>query len=225
MAATYTVETLYPWYKKRRNLNAKRRVLKRLGHRLQAANLSMHESIVASQVVDSEEIEEGFDEIGGHDSLIKEICAVTTLPLQNPDMFKQSSLFTPARGVLLHGPPGTGKTMLARAVAKESGLAFINLDFGQVLSKYVGESEKLISAVFSLAGKLAPSMIFIDEIDCYMRKRTASDHEFTAQMKAQFMSCWDGFDKRSNVIVIAASNRRFRLSNRCVSDWDRSLAA
>jgi len=97
--------------------------------------------------------------------------------------------------------------MLARAVAKESGFVFINLNFAVVMNKFVGESEKIISAVFSLASKLAPSVIFIDEIDCYFRRRSITDQEFSAQMKAQFMSLWDGFETKQNVIVMAASNR------------------
>eukprot|EP00300_Choanocystis_sp_HF-7_P010071 c16769_g2_i2.p1 GENE.c16769_g2_i2~~c16769_g2_i2.p1 ORF type:complete len:343 (+),score=78.43 c16769_g2_i2:42-1031(+) len=181
------------------------RKLKRPENKLNT--ITYYEQIVATQLVDPEDIDVGFKHIGGQQELIKELSNVVLRPIQFPEFALQSSLIKPPKGVLLYGPPGTGKTMLARAVAKESGFVFINLDFSQVLSKYVGESEKLITAVFNLAAKLAPSIIFIDEIDCYFRRRSAGDQEFSTQMKAVFMSCWDGFDKKDAIVVIAATNR------------------
>ncbi|MGH0139374.1 UNVERIFIED_CONTAM: hypothetical protein FKN15_031231 [Acipenser sinensis] len=112
-------------------------------------------------------------------------------------------------GVLLYGPPGCGKTLIAKATAKEAGFRFINLQPSTLTDKWYGESQKLAAAVFSLAIKLQPSIIFIDEIDSFLRSRSSSDHEATAMMKAQFMSLWDGLDTDYNcqVIVMGATNR------------------
>ncbi|ELK36151.1 ATPase family AAA domain-containing protein 1 [Myotis davidii] len=112
-------------------------------------------------------------------------------------------------GVLLYGPPGCGKTLIAKATAKEAGCRFINLQPSTLTDKWYGESQKLAAAVFSLAIKLQPSIIFIDEIDSFLRNRSSSDHEATAMMKAQFMSLWDGLDTDHScqVIVMGATNR------------------
>uniref|UniRef100_A0A3B3IDC2 Outer mitochondrial transmembrane helix translocase n=1 Tax=Oryzias latipes TaxID=8090 RepID=A0A3B3IDC2_ORYLA len=112
-------------------------------------------------------------------------------------------------GVLLYGPPGCGKTLIAKATAKEAGFRFINLQPSTLTDKWYGESQKLAAAVFSLAVKLQPSIIFIDEIDSFLRSRSSSDHEATAMMKAQFMSLWDGLDTDHycQVIIMGATNR------------------
>jgi len=110
---------------------------------------------------------------------------------------------------LLHGPPGCGKTMIAKATAKETNTRFINLDVSILTDKWYGESQKLTAAVFSLAVKLQPCIIFIDEIDSFLRARNSTDHEATAMMKAQFMSLWDGLitDPACTVIIMGATNR------------------
>uniref|UniRef100_A0A1A8EN66 Outer mitochondrial transmembrane helix translocase n=1 Tax=Nothobranchius korthausae TaxID=1143690 RepID=A0A1A8EN66_9TELE len=112
-------------------------------------------------------------------------------------------------GVLLYGPPGCGKTLIAKATAKEAEFRFINLQPSTLTDKWYGESQKLAAAVFSLAIKLQPSIIFIDEIDSFLRSRSSSDHEATAMMKAQFMSLWDGLDTdhHCQVIIMGATNR------------------
>nr|CAD7603606.1 unnamed protein product [Timema genevievae] len=112
-------------------------------------------------------------------------------------------------GVLLHGPPGCGKTLIAKATAREAGTRFINLDVSILTDKWYGESQKLVAAVFALAVKLQPCTIFIDEIDSFLRNRNSHDHEVTAMMKAQFMSLWDGLITEPNctVIVMGATNR------------------
>lgn len=112
-------------------------------------------------------------------------------------------------GVLLYGPPGCGKTLIAKATAKEAGFRFINLQPSTLTDKWYGESQKLAAAVFSLAVKLQPSIIFVDEIDSFLRSRSSSDHEATAMMKAQFMSLWDGLDTdyHCQVIIMGATNR------------------
>ncbi|KAK5972909.1 hypothetical protein GCK32_002327 [Trichostrongylus colubriformis] len=111
-------------------------------------------------------------------------------------------------GILLYGPPGCGKTLLAKAVARAAGCRFINLQVSNLTDKWYGESQKLAAAVFSVAQKFQPTIIFIDEIDSFLRDRQAHDHEATAMMKAQFMSLWDGFASTNDrVIVMGATNR------------------
>jgi len=110
-------------------------------------------------------------------------------PLKYPEIFVSSSpLLRAPKGVLLYGPPGCGKSMLAKALAKESGATFINIAASVLTNKWYGESNKLVAGLFRLARKAQPSIIFIDEIDSFLRERTKGDHEVTAMMKAEFMS-------------------------------------
>ncbi|XP_061837179.1 outer mitochondrial transmembrane helix translocase isoform X2 [Nerophis lumbriciformis] len=148
-------------------------------------------------------------DIGGLDEVITELQETVILPVQKRHLFPSSRLLQPPKGVLLHGPPGCGKTLIAKATAKEAGFRFINLQPSTLTDKWYGESQKLSAAVFSLAVKLQPSIIFIDEIDSFLRNRSSSDHEATAMMKAQFMSLWDGLDTdhHCQVIVMGATNR------------------
>jgi len=110
---------------------------------------------------------------------------------------------------MLYGPPGCGKTLIAKAMAKEAKCWFINLDVSVLTDKWYGESQKLTGAVFTLAEKIQPCIIFIDEIDSLLRLRASQDHEVTAMMKAQFMSLWDGLitDPKKTVIVLKSLQR------------------
>ena len=171
--------------------------------------------IVTNDMVYPEDIDVSFSMIGGLERIKKEIIEIVALPLQQPDLFRFSTLLSPPKGVLLYGPPGTGKTMMAKAIAKESGAAFINLQMSTTMNKWFGESQKLIRATFSLAWKLAPSVIFIDEIDAFLSQRTEFDHASHGNMKAEFMALWDGIltqdmvntNRGYGVIVIGATNR------------------
>jgi ATP-dependent 26S proteasome regulatory subunit len=102
--------------------------------------------------------------------VIEELRETVILPIKESDLFAHSKLTKAPRGVLLHGPPGCGKTMIAKATAKEAGARFINLDVSQITDKWYGESQKLATAVFTLAAKLSPCIIFIDEIDSLLRR-------------------------------------------------------
>uniref|UniRef100_A0AAZ3Q1M1 Outer mitochondrial transmembrane helix translocase n=1 Tax=Oncorhynchus tshawytscha TaxID=74940 RepID=A0AAZ3Q1M1_ONCTS len=150
-----------------------------------------------------------WSDIAGLDEVITELKDTVILPIQMRHLFKGSRLLQPPKGVLLYGPPGCGKTLIAKATAKDAGFRFINLQPSTLTDKWYGESQKLASAVFSLAVKLQPSIIFIDEIDSFLRSRSSSDHEATAMMKAQFMSLWDGLETDYNcqVIIMGATNR------------------
>lgn len=128
-------------------------------------------------------------DIGGLDPIVSSIRESIIYPLLYPNLFTTSSpLLSAPKGVLLYGPPGCGKTMLAKALAKESGATFINIAASVLTNKWYGESNKLVAALFSLARKCQPSIIFIDEIDSFLRERAKDDHEVTGMMKAEFMT-------------------------------------
>jgi SpoVK/Ycf46/Vps4 family AAA+-type ATPase len=149
-------------------------------------------------------------EIGGLDHIVQDLRESVIYPLCYPQLFTSASgLLGAPKGVLLYGPPGCGKTMLAKALAKESNATFINLHVSTLTDKYYGESNKLVSALFSLARKLQPAIIFIDEIDSFLRERRSNDHETTGMMKAEFMSLWDGLTTGEDyrIVVLGATNR------------------
>lgn len=183
------------------------KLLKKIG--IEGVKLSEYELTVAADIVDPLILPITWKDIGGLRETIEEIKESVIFPIQQKDIFKNSTLLSAPKGVLLHGPPGCGKTMIAKATAKEAGCRFINLQVSSLTDKWYGESQKLAAAVFSLAVKLQPCIIFIDEIDSFLRMRDKSDHEATAMMKAQFMSLWDGLmtDSTCQVVVMGATNR------------------
>eukprot|EP00850_Spirogloea_muscicola_P003674 SM000015S01174 [mRNA] locus=s15:254979:257948:+ [translate_table: standard] len=189
----------------------KREIAARLGRPWIQTNT--YEDVIACDVINPESIEATFDSIGGLDAVKAELHELVILPLQRPELFAHGKLLRPQRGVLLYGPPGTGKTMLAKAIAKESQAAFINVRMASLLSKWFGDSQKLVTAVFTLAHKLQPSIIFIDEVDGFLGQRRQADHEAMNNMKTEFMALWDGFttDEMSRVMVLAATNRPWEL--------------
>ncbi|XP_064595653.1 outer mitochondrial transmembrane helix translocase-like isoform X2 [Liolophura sinensis] len=171
--------------------------------------LSDYELCIAANIVDTLTINMTWDDIGGLDSVIEEIKESVILPFRERQLFSDSVLLQPPKGVLLYGPPGCGKTMLAKATAKATGAKFINLQVSSLVDKWYGESQKRAEAVFSLAMKLQPTIIFIDEIDSFLRSRSSNDHEATAMIKTQFMSFWDGLitDPKCHVMIMGATNR------------------
>lgn len=176
---------------------------------LKIDKLTDYELMIAAHLVHPQDISVTWSDIAGLESLIQELRETVILPIQRKELFADSQLTQPPKGVLLHGPPGCGKTLIAKATAKEAGTRFINLDVSILTDKWYGESQKLASAVFTLAVKLQPCIVFIDEIDSLLRARNSADHEATAMMKAQFMSFWDGLitDPNCTVIIMGATNR------------------
>ncbi|KMT15934.1 hypothetical protein BVRB_3g051200 [Beta vulgaris subsp. vulgaris] len=188
-------------------LELKKEIAKRLGRPLIHTN--PYEDVIACDVINPDHIECKFESIGGLDSIKQALVELVILPLRRPELFSYGKLLGPQKGVLLYGPPGTGKTMLAKAIARESGAVFINVRISNLMSKWFGDAQKLVSAVFSLANKLQPAIIFIDEVDSFLGQRRNSDHEALTNMKTEFMALWDGFttDQNARVMVLAATNR------------------
>ncbi|CAG8981706.1 hypothetical protein HYALB_00006579 [Hymenoscyphus albidus] len=162
---------------------------------------------------DSDDDNDGRD-IGGLDDIIEELKESVIYPLTMPHLYAHSSsLLAAPSGVLLYGPPGCGKTMLAKALAHESGACFINLHISTLTEKWYGDSNKLVRAVFSLARKLQPTIVFIDEIDSILGQRRSGEHEASGMVKAEFMTLWDGLTSASEtglpsqIMILGATNR------------------
>ncbi|XP_046544260.1 outer mitochondrial transmembrane helix translocase-like [Haliotis rubra] len=205
----YLVNAMDPTRKDKKEAQDRaQKMLKRLGVE-NVQKLSEYELCIASNLVDPLSIDISWEDIGGLDSLVKDIKETVILPFTHSDLFRNSQLLQPPKGVLLYGPPGCGKTMLAKATAKAAGARFLNLQISSLVDKWYGESQKRAEAVFSLAIKLQPTIIFIDEIDSFLRSRSSTDHEATVMIKTQFMSFWDGLitDPNCHVMVMGATNR------------------
>ncbi|XP_009395395.2 uncharacterized protein LOC103980664 [Musa acuminata AAA Group] len=188
-------------------LEHKKEIAKRLGRPLVQTN--QYEDVIACDVINPDHIDVEFESIGGLEHVKQALFELVILPLSRPELFSHGKLLSPQKGVLLYGPPGTGKTMLAKALAKESGAVFINVRISNLMSKWFGDAQKLVAAVFTLAYKLQPAIIFIDEVDSFLGQRRNTDHEAMTNMKTEFMSLWDGFttDQNARVMVLAATNR------------------
>jgi len=147
-----------------------------------------------------------YEDIGGLHEEIQRIREMVELPLRHPEIFQRLGI-EPPKGVLLHGPPGCGKTLLARAVASESEANFFSINGPEIMSKFYGESEARLREIFQQAQQNAPSIIFIDELDAIAPKREEVTGEVERRVVAQLLALMDGLGGRGNVIVIGATNR------------------
>jgi transitional endoplasmic reticulum ATPase len=147
-----------------------------------------------------------YDDLGGMGATIDQLREMVELPLRYPEIFERLGV-DPPKGVLLHGPPGTGKTRLARAVANESDASFFHIAGPEIMGSAYGESEKRLRDLFEEAAKNAPSIIFIDEIDSIAPKRGQVQGEAEKRLVAQLLTLLDGLQPRANLVVIAATNR------------------
>ncbi len=150
-----------------------------------------------------------FDHIGGHAHIKQRLIEAVEWPLRYAELFKQTKS-TPSKGILLVGPPGCGKTLLAKAIANQSNVNFIAVKGPELLSKYVGESEKAVREIFSKARHAAPCIIFFDEIDaliCARGAASASGNRVAEQVLSQFLAEFDGIEELKGVLVLGATNR------------------
>ncbi|WP_267435727.1 CDC48 family AAA ATPase [Sphingomonas sp. GM_Shp_1] len=147
-----------------------------------------------------------YDDIGGMASTIDQLREMVELPLRYPELFERLGV-EPPKGVLLHGPPGTGKTRLARAVANESDAQFFLINGPEIMGSAYGESEQRLREIFEEATKSAPSIVFIDEIDSIAPKRDRVQGEAEKRLVAQLLTLMDGLESRANLVIIAATNR------------------
>jgi len=169
------------------------------------------EIIIKDEAIDDEEVGQSqgitYEDIGGIGTQLLKVREMIELPLKHPELFRRLGI-DPPKGVLLHGPPGTGKTMIAKAVATETNAHFTSINGPEIISKYYGESEKQLREIFDEASENAPAIIFIDEIDSICPKREDVSGEVERRVVAQMLTLMDGMKGRDNVIVIGATNRR-----------------
>nr|XP_017241979.1 PREDICTED: peroxisome biosynthesis protein PAS1-like [Daucus carota subsp. sativus] len=183
------------------------------------------EKRIRPEVIPANEIGVTFADIGSLEETKESLQELVMLPLRRPDLFN-GGLLKPCRGILLFGPPGTGKTMLAKAIAHDAGASFINVSMSTITSKWFGEDEKNVRALFTLAAKVSPTIIFVDEVDSMLGQRTRTgEHEAMRKIKNEFMTHWDGLLTKpgERILVLAATNRPFDLDEAIIRRFERRI--
>ncbi|KAM2422520.1 hypothetical protein ACFX1W_020374 [Malus domestica] len=185
-----------------------------------------YESNFVSAVVPPGEIGVRFDDVGALEDVKRALNELVILPMRRPELFSHGNLLRPCKGILLFGPPGTGKTLLAKALATEAGANFISITGSTLTSKWFGDAEKLTKALFSFASKLAPVIIFVDEVDSLLGARGGSfEHEATRRMRNEFMAAWDGLRSKDSqrILILGATNRPFDLDDAVIRRLPRRI--
>ncbi|XP_012829183.1 PREDICTED: ATPase family AAA domain-containing protein 1-B-like [Erythranthe guttata] len=185
-----------------------------------------YERSFVSSVIRPKEIGVKFDDVGALDHVKKVLNELVILPMKRPELFTRGNLIRPCKGLLLFGPPGTGKTLIAKALATEAGANFMNISTGCITSRWYGEDEKFVRGLFSYAAKLAPVVIFVDEVDDLLGARGGnSEHESTRRFRNEFMLRWDGLKSTDSqrILVLGATNRPFDLDDAVIRRMPRRI--
>lgn len=161
---------------------------------------------ILSEIVDKKQ-DTKWDDIAGLEDVKQAINEIVIYPMQNPQLF--TGLLAPAKGLLLFGPPGTGKTLIGKCIATESGATFFSISASSLTSKWIGEQEKMVRALFTIARILQPSVVFIDEIDSLLTQRAENEHDSSRRLKTEFLVQFDGVATGSEdrLLIVGATNR------------------
>eukprot|EP01062_Namystynia_karyoxenos_P021098 TRINITY_DN179_c0_g2_i2.p1 TRINITY_DN179_c0_g2~~TRINITY_DN179_c0_g2_i2.p1 ORF type:complete len:506 (+),score=157.44 TRINITY_DN179_c0_g2_i2:83-1519(+) len=181
-----------------------------------------HIEAILNDVVDPESIGVRMKDVTGLDASKQHLREAVILPITRPELF--SGLREPPKGVLLFGPPGNGKTLLAKAVAAESGATFFSISASSLVSKWVGEGEKMVRCLFALAEDLAPSVVFIDEVDSLLGQR-GEDQDYMRRLKTEVLVQMDGVKthEHNRVLVLAATNRPQDIDSACLRRFTKRV--
>ncbi|KAI4375254.1 hypothetical protein MLD38_013146 [Melastoma candidum] len=185
-----------------------------------------YERNFVSAMVAPRDIGVKFDDVGALEDVKNALNELVILPMRRPELFSHGNLLRPCKGILLFGPPGTGKTLLAKALATEAGANFISITGSALTSKWFGDAEKLTKALFSFASRLAPVIIFVDEVDSLLGARGgAFEHEATRRMRNEFMAAWDGLRSKDSqrILILGATNRPFDLDDAVIRRLPRRI--